>query len=402
MFPVGNILIWISYCPTVRIYAMFKMIISRVSLLPILFAIQFIWPSSGAENGIRSRSDIIATLLAVRSYEMGRNITSTPLSAGKIRAAKRYLNNWYFESRLNLDLAEVEAELLATTEARKFLNKACNYGLPSYDNLLYRDNFILSYDNRLKQPVWSLEYLPNKKAMDREACKGKSRWFNLDKSIHINFRTLNEDYRGSGYHRGHFAPACNNRCSKIAFEQSYRFSNIAPQVKNLNFGSCGLWSRLERYSFYVARRSKNTYIITGALLLAENGSLFPKRRDPGERISYRVISANRIAVPTHFYKVMLSESFDKKFLLEAFMIPNSHGIDRFELIETFRIDVDTELPQLEKLTGLKFFEILNKLRIETPIKLLYNFDDNPSGYKTRNMPETVFPHSLYANGYRCD
>lgn len=84
------------------------------------------------------------------------------------------------------------------------------------------------------------------------------------------------------------------------------------------------------------------------------------------------------------------------------MIPNSHDINRFELIETFRIDVDTELPQLEKLTGLKFFEILNKLRIETPIKLLYNFDDNPSGYKTRNMPETVFPHSLYANGYRCD
>lgn len=361
---------------------------SHMVLAVMLFALQNIRCTSRSDDEIRSRSDIIAVLLGVRAYELGRNITSKPLSAGKIRAAKRYFNDRYFEGRLNLDLAELQAELLATREARKFLSEACEYGLPSYDNLLIRDNFVLSYDNRLKQPVWSLEYLPNNKAMARDACKSKCRWFNFDRSLHLYFRTLSEDYRNSGYNRGHLSPACNNRNSHRSFEQCYKLSNIVPQVKNLNLEPC-VWSRLEKYSLYVARRSNHTFIITGTLFLPTNGLLFAQKRDPKERMSYRVISAKRIATPTHFYKVILSQSFDKKFLLEAYLIPNSHAVEARECLDTFRLDIDTELPQIEKLTGLKFFEILNRFRVDKPNALLYEFKD--TRYISTKLRATFFP-----------
>lgn len=242
-----------------------KMINSNSTWIVLLFAIRFLWlPRVSPETKERSSSRIVMSLLAVRSYQLGLNTSSAP-SSGKIRAVRRYFDDRHFESQLELDLAELQAELVATKEAQKFLRKACGYGLPSYDKLLFRDNYILSYDNRLKQPVWSLEHLTHEKALTRDAVKHRQQWFSMDSQIHEYFRAVSEDYRCSGYERGHFSPACNNRAAQTFLEECYLVSNVALQARNLNHNMC-VWSRLEEYIFFVARRSKNTFIITGFCL----------------------------------------------------------------------------------------------------------------------------------------
>lgn len=51
------------------------------------------------------------------------------------------------------------------------------------------------------------------------------------------------DYAGSGYDRGHMAPAADFNFDRIALGETYYFSNICPQMPTLNRGA---WAEVER------------------------------------------------------------------------------------------------------------------------------------------------------------
>jgi len=40
-------------------------------------------------------------------------------------------------------------------------------------------------------------------------------------------------------------------------------------------------------------------------------------------VHYEVIGSNHVAVPTHFYKVIVGETSDGKLEMEAFVMPNT-------------------------------------------------------------------------------
>lgn len=48
------------------------------------------------------------------------------------------------------------------------------------------------------------------------------------------------------------------------------------------------------------------------------------RREPDGKfyVKYQVIGANHVAVPTHFYKVIVGETADGKLELESYVMPN--------------------------------------------------------------------------------
>ena len=50
------------------------------------------------------------------------------------------------------------------------------------------------------------------------------------------------DYVGSGYDRGHLAPAADFNFSEDALRETYRFTNIAPQLPTFNRGE---WANVE-------------------------------------------------------------------------------------------------------------------------------------------------------------
>ena len=47
------------------------------------------------------------------------------------------------------------------------------------------------------------------------------------------------DYRKSGYDRGHLAPAGDMKWDVQAMKESFYYSNISPQLPQLNRGVCG-------------------------------------------------------------------------------------------------------------------------------------------------------------------
>lgn len=91
-------------------------------------------------------------------------------------------------------------------------------------------------------------------------------------------------------------------------------TNMAPQVgKGFNRDK---WNDLEMHVRKLTKEYANVYVCTGPLYL-------PKREADGKNyVHYQVIGANTVAVPTHFYKVIVAETADGHLDLESYVLPN--------------------------------------------------------------------------------
>uniref|UniRef100_A0A8D2LHZ4 Nuclease EXOG, mitochondrial n=1 Tax=Varanus komodoensis TaxID=61221 RepID=A0A8D2LHZ4_VARKO len=179
---------------------------------------------------------------------------------------------------------------------------------------------------------------------DRKHCK-----FRPDPSIPPMFSAMNEDYIGSGWSRGHMAPAGDNKYSPKAMAETFYLSNIVPQNYENN---AGFWNRIEMYCRELTERFEDVWIVSGPLML-------PQIDDDGKkRVVYQVIGKDDVAVPSHLYKVILarqSEASTDPLALGAFVVPNIPiGFDH-QLLE-FQVNIE----DLEKMAGLIFFPQVDK------------------------------------------
>jgi len=79
--------------------------------------------------------------------------------------------------------------------------------------------------------------------------------------------------QGSGFDRGHLAPAGNHKKSQELCDETFYLSNISPQV-GAGFNR-DKWEHLESYVRKLTKRYKNVYVCTGPLYL-------PKREPDGK------------------------------------------------------------------------------------------------------------------------
>lgn len=134
---------------------------------------------------------------------------------------------------------------------------------------------------------------------------------------------LANDYIGSGYDRGHMAPAADNQCSgKDAMIESFYFSNMAPQYGQLNRGD---WKTLEMQTRELARSLDSIKVWTGSI---------------GER---RKIG--RVSVPTKCWKVIYIKKNNE---YRAYIFNNDQS--KADGIENNKVDIS----EVEKLTNFKF------------------------------------------------
>lgn len=271
-------------------------------------------------------------------------------------------------TQIDLLLAELQSRIVGNIAAQKFLFKASRFGLPSIDNLKFSNNYIVSYDNRLKQPVWSLEHLTDSLMKVFNVARKRHAFF-VDSTIHEYFRSAEVDYRFTGFDRGHLVPACDNVANARWVDQSYLLSNVVPMAPNINRGP---WARLEGYVTHVARHSKNIYIVTGTLYLSTTSLPYWPRTS---RMSYRVLGYNRVSVPTHLYKVLVSETHQGQLMMEAFLMPNTNEVNRYTHLRDFKIDVERNLPEIEEAAGLTIFDTLDRGRVTKPGTLQYGYDE---------------------------
>ena len=203
-----------------------------------------------------------------------------------------------------------------------------NDGAPKGQRL-DRKGYALSYDSDMGTPQWVAWELT------REETRGKlerTDWFEADEDVRGK-RVEYNDYSGSGYDRGHMAPAGDMKWDMDAMEESFLMSNICPQNHDLNKGS---WNDLEVETRQWARKYGKAYIVCGPIY------------DSDKKVNR--IGRSRVAVPHHFYKAVLIYPNGNPLVM-GFVFSND---GKHKTMKQSLVSVD----QLEKRTGLDFFSNL--------------------------------------------
>ena len=193
------------------------------------------------------------------------------------------------------------------------------------EQIVSHTGYILSYNEEAEQPSYVAYDLTREEvygALDR----GDD--FREDKSIKTGSAVLS-DYKGSGYDRGHMAPAADFKWSAEAMSDTFYLSNMSPQVPAFNRG---IWGDLEAVVRQFAVDNEKIYVCTGPVLT--DGP-------------YKTIGKNNVAVPNRYYKVILDYT-DPDIKAIGFVLPNS---DETEKLETYIMSID----EVEEITGLDFF-----------------------------------------------
>ena len=124
-----------------------------------------------------------------------------------------------------------------------------------------------------------------------------------------------EDYVGSGFDRGHLAPAADNRCKGAdVMEESFFFTNMAPQYPGLNRGQ---WKNLEEWTRELGKMHDSVFVQAGCV---------------GD-----IKKVKSLSIPSHCWKVI---TIKKTGEVTAYWFPNvpeksasfeMHMIDKEEL-----------------------------------------------------------------------
>ncbi len=224
---------------------------------------------------------------------------------------------------------------------RRIHNEIMKYGYPGTAEIRYRRTYVVSHDNRNKTAHWVCERLNSSRLRKRVSRKDN---FKPDKSIAEEHRAEKSDYRGSGFDRGHLAPAADAPRSRRDMDATFLLSNMSAQV-GVGFNR-HYWKGLEKKIRDWAKASDNLYVITGPLYT-------PADFESGRLVQYRVIGDNDVAVPTHFFKVMLREIDDEIEML-ALVLPNETIDSSTDLTEFIR-----SVDDVERTSGLDFWRALD-------------------------------------------
>lgn len=219
----------------------------------------------------------------------------------------------------------------AYADALDACSEHVRYGAPSHSgDLLCRTAYALSHNPVRKTADWVAYHLTAEHVHGTEKRSGD---FRPDTDLAPNKRAELSDYKGSGYDRGHMAPAAAMNWSPQVMSESFLLSNMAPQVGNKM--NRGIWRILEEKVRNWTDKRTETYVVTG--------NIYDK--NPPD-----VIGSNKVAVPTHCYKVI----FDPvRVEAIAFIVPNTTS--EVSELPNFIVSVD----EVEQRTGLDFLSELD-------------------------------------------
>lgn len=145
------------------------------------------------------------------------------------------------------------------------------------------DAFAVLHNGSTKTPMFVAQRL--NRALVEDADEKRSNRFYADARLPRAERAELEDYKRSGYSRGHMAPA-GDMPTPQAMAQSFSLANMVPQSIEQNGGP---WARIEQDTRRYARRAQgDVYIITGPVYQGEEHSVGP----------------NHVRVPSHLFKLV--------------------------------------------------------------------------------------------------
>lgn len=153
---------------------------------------------------------------------------------------------------------------------------------PKQRELCY-EAFAILHSGETRTPVFVAEKLNRQSILDAD--EKRSDKFFADARLPKAERAELSDYKGSGYARGHMAPA-GDMPTPAAMAQSFSLANTVPQSRQQNSGP---WAKIESDTRQYALRAKgDVYVITGPVFDANSPT----------------IGASQVKVPSHLYKLV--------------------------------------------------------------------------------------------------
>ncbi len=161
------------------------------------------------------------------------------------------------------------------------------------------DSFAVYYSPRDKKPIYTVEKLSREQLLAPHP--KRSNQFYEEARLPRAERSLLSDYRGSGYDRGHNAPA-GDMTNERSMAQSFSLANMMPQARQNNQG---IWAKNveEPTRLYVKRVAGDVFVYTGST--GNSGS----------------IGSSRVTIPSHLYKLVYDPG---KNLAWAYWIENTN------------------------------------------------------------------------------
>lgn len=197
----------------------------------------------------------------------------------------------------------------------------------SKDKIVTHSGYSLLYNEIHEQADWVAYQLTKEETVKLYERTNK---FILDPKVNT-ITASDSDYKGSGYDRGHLAPASDMGWSSTAMKESFYYSNMSPQNPSFNRG---IWKKLEELVRAWAVENTNIYIVTGPVLKGDLAS----------------IGINKVSVPKYYYKVILDYT-SPSIKGIGFVIPNA---DSKEPLNNYAVTIDS----VENFTGIDFFPLL--------------------------------------------
>lgn len=221
------------------------------------------------------------------------------------------------------------------------------------DFLLVKPWYALSYNNGRGTPNWVSWALKADEIGDAPRPPD----FSDDQTLPRGFKIITtKDYSGSGFDRGHMCPHGDRASDHKASNTTFVMTNIIPQSPNCNQKA---WNDFEEYCRAQVKSHKGSilYQICGPVGTGGVG------RNGERRIE--TIGNGRVTVPEKCWKVTLLVEFAKGDATDADRVRKSSRMIAVIMPNDMSVkdgwaDYRVSVKEVEKLTGLKFFDRVPK------------------------------------------
>jgi DNA/RNA endonuclease G (NUC1) len=217
------------------------------------------------------------------------------------------------------------------------------------EHMIHQKEWITWYDDDLRIALWVAYELTK---ADASAQLSRKDCFRKDPRLADAVASNCEDYEEPIFDRGHMIPNADLNRGRFPQTNSFIFSNMVPQHDRFNQG---IWARLESKVRAWARVADGVYVVTGSIFDEDEDG----QRD-ADADADLVTSTNRVAIPTHFYKIILHVRPSGFIDTISFVLP--HLDQNVGPTNPYLRDHIATIDEIEAVTGIDFFPELQDER----------------------------------------